>query len=75
MITRVGRKLSLLRTSSTVQRDSLPMESVIRFCSSTFHSDAVSLKMCPLGLEAALLLDTQRSLLCVLPISEFSFLH
>ena len=36
--------------------------------------DAVSLKMCPLGLEAALLLDTQRSHLCVLPISAFSLL-
>src|ERR1035441_4059341 len=30
--------------------------------------------MCPLGIEAALLLDTQRSLLCVLPIFAPSFL-
>jgi len=36
--------------------------------------DAVSLKMCPLGLEAALLLDTQRSFLCVLSISALLFL-
>ena len=32
--------------------------------------DAMSLKMCPLGPKAALLLDTQRSLLCVPHISE-----
>src|SRR5664280_932793 len=39
------------------------------------NSDAVSLKLCPLGLEAALLLDTQRSLLCVLHTFAFSSLY
>src|ERR1035437_10579226 len=44
-------------------------DTILSIC---INSDAVSLKMGPLGLEAALLLDTQRSLLCVLHIFAFS---
>ena len=59
-----------------VQRVSLRMEPepVIGFKFTYIDSDAVSVKMCPLDLKAAPWLHTQRSHLCVLPISAFSFL-
>jgi hypothetical protein len=46
---------------------------VIRFCSPHLTSMPRSSTACPPGLDAVLLLDTQRALLCVRHNSEFSF--